>query len=99
MQNDQQLAIPKTASEWELNLRVSSANFVADTLGKLLENKIMASKNAGRFNFRAAERIRDQMYLVMNAYRHFGAREAKSECVLTATLEKAFNLETFSLAR
>lgn len=93
------LTIPRTADGWDLYAKNPGADEAADTLSRLLEEKLTAAYSAGLNDEENAGRIRNEMYEAMSVFKELGASDTEPQCVLVHAIEASFGLESGSLSR
>jgi 3-deoxy-D-arabino-heptulosonate 7-phosphate (DAHP) synthase len=93
------LTIPRTADGWDLYSESPGADEAADTLSRLLEEKLTAAYRVGLNDEENAGRIRQEMYEEMEVFRTLGARDTEPQLVLVRAIEASFGLESGSLSR
>lgn len=95
--------IPYTADAWELYSSEAGADEAAKKLGDTLHEKVSAvlaePSNSMHARAAAAERIRDEMYVLMRGYSKLGARDTEPECILLDVLERVLDLDKGTLDR
>ncbi len=93
------LTIPRTADGWDLYSSNPGAEEAADTLSRLLEEKLTAACIAGLDDEENAGRIRQEMYEEMAVFSALGATDTEPQHVLVNAIERSFRLESGSLSR
>lgn len=88
--------IPKTARQWELYTSKQGSAFAAKNLHARLTALLKAHPERSLDNARF---IRDEMYVTMNKYRNYGARDTEPESILVEVIERELSLPEYSLTR
>jgi len=82
----------KDCSKAAAAINAEMTRLVQDAQAKLADDPCLSER-------KLAERVRDEMHVVLDRYSKFGACDTEPQCALVAEIERALGLSEYSLDR